>query len=186
MHSCPDTQLGDLDDCVKRFFGIWGTWLKKEKKRRAKQINIFFTPHLMQNVLRWCDPAAAFQKSICHERGTIAPCPNISVDREKVGVVYYWTGWCIDPPGSGPDFGGLAALLSSLSFPQHQSRWLQLPTDQRCNGLASRGKARARLWPQNTTCGGSRGFLLSSGANRPPGCCNVRFTERVDSEFVSC
>lgn len=96
----------------------------------------------MQNVLRWCDPAAAFQKSIYHERGTIAPCPNISVDREKVGVVYYWTGWCIDPPGSGPDFGGLAALLSSLSFPQHQSRWLQLPTDQRCNGLASRGKAR--------------------------------------------
>lgn len=158
---------------------------KKKKSKTDKHFLHASSEGAMQNVLRWCDPAAAFQKSIYHERGTIAPWPNISVDREKVGVVYYWTGWCIDPPGSGPDFGGLAALLSSLSFPQHQSRWLQLPTDQRCNGLASRGKARARLCPQNTTCGGSRGFLLSSGANRPPGCCNVRFTERLENEFVS-
>lgn len=93
-------------------------------------------------------------------RGTIASCPNISVDREKVGVVYYWTGWCIDRPGSRPDFGGLAALLSSLSFPQHQSRWLQLPADQRCNGLVSRRKARGRATARKTRHAEKSGILV--------------------------
>lgn len=89
-------------------------------------------------------------------RGTtclITACPNISVDRETLGVVYYWTGWCIDRPGSRPDFGGLAALLSSLSFPQHQSRWLQLPTDHCVMDWCRAEKQGAGRCPQNKTCG---------------------------------
>lgn len=122
-------------------------------------------------------------------RGTIAPRPNISVDGEKVGAVYYWTGWCIDRPGSRPDFGGLAALPSSLSFPQHQSRWLQLPADQRCNGLVSRRKARGQCHcARKTRHAGKSGIFAieRSGADRPPRCCDVRFTEKVENEFVSC
>ncbi len=74
--------------------------------------------------------------------------PNTSVDRQKVDAVYDWTGWCIDLWWSGPVFGGLAMLLSSLSFPQHLYRWLQLLTDHCCNRLVS-DREKAKLCPQN-------------------------------------
>lgn len=121
-------------------------------KKRAKHFLHASVDLMMQNVCTDVSPPLPPGGRFI-TRGTIAPCPNISVDREKVGVVYYWTGWCIDRPGSRPDFGGLAALLSSLSFPQHQSRWLQLPTDQRCNGLVSCRKARGEALPAEQDVG---------------------------------
>lgn len=80
-------------------------------------------------------------------KGHITLCPDISVDGQMVDVVYYWTRWCIDLWWSGPVFGGLAMLFSSLSYPQHLYRWLQLRTDRCCNRQSDREKAR--LCPQN-------------------------------------
>lgn len=56
--------------------------------------------------------------------------------------------WCIDLWWLGPIFGGLVMLFSSLSFPQHLYRWLQLLADHCCNRLMS-DREKARLCPQN-------------------------------------
>ena len=65
-------------------------------------------------------------------------------DGWKVDVVYltrcigfWWRG-----------IGGSAVLFSSLSFPQHLHKWLQLLTDDCCNRLVS-VREKARLCPQN-------------------------------------
>lgn len=141
-----DTWLGDLSDCDTRVSPASCLLAAMEKKEHLPRWKLWCKALQSADVTLPLPPTSRFITG-----GSIAPRPNISVDREKVGVVYYWTGWCIDRPGLRPDFGGLATLPSSLSFPQHQSRWLQLPTDQRCNGLMWRRKARRR--PQNMTCG---------------------------------
>lgn len=118
--------------------------LQQKKKKMGEHININWHKHTISNVCAdaaalpaskadasWKEPHHALPWYICW-RG------------EKVGAVYYWTRWRIDRPGSGPVFGGLAVLLSALSFPQHQSRWLQLLTDQSRDRLVSRRKEGLR------------------------------------------
>lgn len=92
-------------------------------------------------------PNNRLQTSIYHERSISQP-----------ALIYLLTGkrsmQCIIGQddvlifGGQSQSGGLAVPLSSLSFPQHLYRWLQLLTDHCCNRLVS-DREKARLCPQN-------------------------------------
>lgn len=130
--------------CITRFAPASAAEEKKNEqtcKHKLVTYTRYQTFVLMQ-------PRCWFQKPTHHEKEPHhAPPWYICWRGEKVGAVYYWTRWRIDPPV----FGGLAVLLSALSFPQHQSRWLQLLTDQSRNRLVSR--RREGLWPQTPHTG---------------------------------
>lgn len=147
-----------LNVFVAGFTDQWTMWLHHNACPGIawKRCSVFLSYHIMVNTwyqMLWMWTCADVAKLLIEDDNLswkvhITPCPNISVDRQKVDVVYYWTRWCIDLWCSGPVFGGLAMLFSSLSFPQHLYRWLQLLTDHWSNRLVS-DREKARLCPQN-------------------------------------